>query len=105
MKDRFILVYTTVGSLRDARRIARHLLKKRYIACANIFPLSSLYWWQGKIEKAKEFGIFLKTTEERYQEIESTLKEIHPYELPCIISFNLLKGERRYLEWIEKEVR
>lgn len=105
MKDKFLVVYTTTSKLKDAQRIARHLLKKRSIACANIFEITSIYWWQGKIEKSKEFGIFLKTKEKEYKDIERELKRIHPYDLPCILSWKISKGEKEYLGWIEKETR
>ncbi len=105
MKGDFLIIYTTVGSLRDAQKIAQRLLEKRLIACANIFPLSSRYWWQGKIEKGKEFGLFLKTKMKRYKALEKELKEIHPYEVPCLLAFRVERGERNYLKWIEGEVK
>jgi len=105
MKDKFIFVYTTVRSKGQAQKIAQILLKKRHIACANIFPITSLYWWQGKKTRAKEFGIFLKTRAKKYRDIERELKKIHPYQLPCILSWVINKGEKGFLGWIEEEVR
>lgn len=99
-----IIIYTTVSQRRGVKRIVQYLLKKRYIACANIFLIESNYWWRGKIEKGKEFGLFLKTEEKNYEIIERELKKIHPYELPCILSFRVARGEKHYLKWIEEEV-
>lgn len=104
MRKGFIIVYTTVGKRKDAEMVAQKLLEKRYIACANIFPMEANYWWQGKIEKAKEFGLFLKTKKENYKIIERELKRIHPYELPCILSWRIERGEKNYLKWLKESI-
>uniref|UniRef100_A0A7C3URH3 Divalent-cation tolerance protein CutA n=1 Tax=candidate division WOR-3 bacterium TaxID=2052148 RepID=A0A7C3URH3_UNCW3 len=103
-EERFFVVYTTIGEKEEARKIAYHLLRKRLIACANIFPIDSLYWWQGKIEKGREFGLFLKTKGSRYKALEKEVKKVHPYKIPCILAFEIKKGEKNYLHWIKSEV-
>ena len=100
-----IFLYTTVGNKKDANRIANILLRKRLIACANIFPIHSQYWWQGKIQHDKEFGIVLKTLSKKYQKIEPEIKRIHPYECPCLVAFEIARGYKPYLAWIEDSIK
>lgn len=97
---KFWFLYSTVGKKKDARAIAHHLLKKRLIACANIFPIDSCYRWQGKIQRAKEFGMILKTKAKNYNRIEQELKKLHPYQCPCLIAIEVKKGYPPYLAWI-----
>lgn len=100
----FVFVYITCESLDVARKIARHLLEKRLIACANIFPVRSLFWWEGKIEECNEFVIIVKTKAERFKELREEVKKIHSYSVPCICAFVVEEGNREFLEWIEKTV-
>jgi len=100
----FIFVYITCESLDEARKIARHLLEKRLIACANIFPVRSLFWWEGRIEECNEFVIIVKTKAEKFKELRDEIKKIHSYSIPCICAFVVEEGNKDFLEWIEKTV-
>jgi periplasmic divalent cation tolerance protein len=102
---KFIFLYTTVGKKKDAQRISQILLQKRLIACTNIFPIDSQYWWQGKIQHDKEFGIVLKTAARNYQKIEQEIKRIHPYQCPCLVAFEIARGYKPYLSWIEDSIK
>lgn len=98
-----ISVYITTDTKDTAKKIARHLLKKRLIACANIFPIDSMYWWNGKIAEDAEFAVILKTRADKFTEIEKEVKKMHPYDNPCIVVWNIEKGSRDYLDWIGRE--
>ncbi len=100
----FIFVYITCESFDEARKIARHLLEKRLIACANIFPIRSLFWWESKIEECNEFAIIAKTKAEKFKELREEVKKIHSYSIPCICAFVVEEGNRDFLDWIEKTV-
>ena len=100
----FIFVYMTCESLDEARKIARHLLEKKLIACANIFPVRSLFWWEGKIEECNEFVMIVKTKAEKFKELREEVKKIHSYSIPCICSFVVEEGNRDFLNWIEKSI-
>ena len=54
---KFIFVYITNPTQKEAEKIAKHLLKKRLVACVNFFPVKSFYWWEGEILSEKEFGL------------------------------------------------
>jgi len=98
----FIFVYITNPSKKIARKIALYLLKKRLVACANIFPIESSYWWKGKIENTKEVVLVVKTRKENFNKVKNEIKKVHPYSLPCIIKFGV-EANKEYEDWIKKE--
>jgi len=103
IKTSFIIVYTTFPNLKTAKRIIKGLIKNKMIACGNIFRLSSIYIWKGKIEQNPEYGAFIKTIKRNYKNVEIYIKNNHPYEVPEIISWEIEKGLNSYLKWIDTE--
>jgi len=102
---KFSLVYITAPNEKEAKRIADVLVSEKLAACCNIFKIDSIYWWRGKIEKTGEYGIFVKTKKSLVEKIIKRVKEIHSYSVPCIISFNIEKGSKDFLNWIEKSTK
>ena len=100
-----ILIVVTVPSKEEAEKIATALLKKKLIACANIFgPVVSHFWWQGKIDKAEEYIMFMKTKRELFKQVASNVKQLHSYEVPEIIALPIIEGFKPYLEWIDNSL-
>lgn len=99
-----IFIYITNPSKKEAKRIALHLLKKRLIACANIFPIDSMYWWKGKIKKAKEVVLIAKTKKENFEKVKEEVKKIHPYSVPSIEKLEVEANEE-YEKWLNSEVK
>lgn len=97
-----ILVYITCKDKEEAKKISKHLLEKRLIACANIHPIESLYWWEGKIQEDSEVVVIAKTKEENYNKVKNEVKKIHSYEVPCILKIKAEANEE-YDKWIKKE--
>jgi periplasmic divalent cation tolerance protein len=100
----FSIIYITAGDLTEARKIGRILVEERLAACANLFPITSIFRWKGNIDEASEFGIVVKTRTEKVKEIENRVREIHSYEVPCVVSFKIDDGSPDYLEWINDSV-
>jgi periplasmic divalent cation tolerance protein len=100
----FSIVYITAGDMDEARKIGRTLVEGHLAACANIFPITSIFRWKDKIDETGEFGIIVKTKTEKVKEIEKKVKEIHSYEVPCVVSFRMDEGSPDYLKWIEDSV-
>jgi periplasmic divalent cation tolerance protein len=98
----FIFVYVTNPNKKEAKKIALHLLKKRLIACSNIFPIESFYWWKGRIKNAKEVVLIVKTRKENFKKVKNEIKKIHSYSIPCIIKFDV-EANKEYEEWLKKE--
>ena len=98
------LVYVTCKDRKEAEKISMHLLKKRIIACANIFPIKSTYWWNGKITKSNEHVMIAKTSNKNFRKLEFEVKKIHSYGIPCILRINA-SANKEYEEWMNKEIR
>jgi periplasmic divalent cation tolerance protein len=102
---RAIVVMTTVGTEEQAYTIAREIVARRQAACVNIVPgIRSIYRWKGKICKDGELLLIVKTLEDEFEEVAATIRELHNYELPEILTFNVGRGEQRFLEWIASSV-
>ena len=99
---KFTLVLVTAPDLRTARTLARSALQARLVACANLVPgLESHYWWQGKIEKASEILMVLKTTRTFLPALEKLILQEHPYDTTEILVLPIDQGTSRYMAWIE----
>lgn len=102
---RAIAVITTVGTEEQAYLIAREIVARRQAACVNIVPgIRSIYRWKGKICKDGELMLVVKTLEKEFDAVAATIRELHSYELPEILSFTVSHGERGFLDWIAGSV-
>ena len=103
-QDKTILILITVPNQKTGEEIASHLVEKNIAACVNIIPgLTSIYKWKGKIEKDDELLLLVKTQQELFHSVEKSVLEIHPYEVPEIISIDISQGFTKYLDWILSE--
>jgi periplasmic divalent cation tolerance protein len=105
-KTKAILIFVTCASASEAKRIAIALVKKRLAACGNICgsPVSSIYRWKGKVEKAREVLLILKSTRKAFAKLEREVRRLHSYETPEIIALPIVAGSRAYLEWLRDSV-
>ena len=100
-----IAIMTTTDSLDEARTIAATLVERRLVACAQISSIQSFYTWRGAVQDDDEFRLLLKTTEDRYPQVEAALLELHSYELPAIVAFDIGNAHGPYAEWVAANVR
>lgn len=104
--DTYIIVICTSPSADISTQIAEECINKKIAACCNIVPgITSVYEWQGKIEKSDEQLLILKSTEENFKALENTINFLHPYEVPEIISVKISNGNESYLKWIKQNIR
>jgi len=101
--NNFIFVYITNPSEKEAKKIARHLLAKKLIACANIFPIKSMYQWKGKLADEKEFVLIAKTSSKNFEKVKKEVEKIHPYEIPCIARIPVSSNEK-YFNWLKNQL-
>jgi periplasmic divalent cation tolerance protein len=100
-----IAVLTNLPDSESAFNLARDLVKLRLAACANVLaPATSFYRWEGRDEQATEFPVLIKSTPERYPDVERAIRERHPYSLPEIIAWPIVHGLPEYLAWVEQQV-
>ena len=101
----YLQVITTTETREDARTIARETVRARAAACAQIVgPVTSTFWWKGRVEEGEEFLCIMKTTSEAYDLLEQTIRSLHSYEVPEIIAVPVEAGGRDYLNWLSDEV-
>ena len=99
-----LLVYITMPDMAAAETFCTTLVHERLAACANILPgATSIYWWQEALETAQEVVCVFKTTREHFPAFEGRAKELHPYDVPCIVAWPLERGNKEFLDWIGAE--
>jgi periplasmic divalent cation tolerance protein len=102
----YVFVVITTPNKEEAVKIVRSLLKERLIACANILgPVSSLFWWQGKIDEENEFLVFMKSRKSLFERISKRVTEIHSYDVPEIILLPIIEGLPPYLDWLRDSLQ
>lgn len=95
-----VLIYITCRDREEARKISRHLLGKKLIACSNIHPIESMYWWEGKIQEDSEFVMIAKTDEKSYEKAREEAKKMHSYDIPCILKIDA-EADEEYGKWAD----
>lgn len=101
-----VVILVTAGSLREAKKLARHLVEERLAACVNITsPVQSLYRWKGKVTEDREFLMLIKSSRELFQEIQAAVRKLHRYTTPEIICLPIVDGSADYLQWITDSVK
>jgi len=100
----YIEVHTTIDSREGAQKIANDIVSKHLAACVQTSgPITSTYWWQGKMEQAEEWVCTAKTRSELYNELELAIKEVHTYDVPEILAVAIVAGNADYLNWVTQE--
>ena len=99
-----IAVLTTTASLAEAQTIASALVERRLAACAQISSIESVYTWEGETQKDREHRLLIKTTAERYADVESAILELHSYDLPAVVAFELSHAHAPYADWVAGSV-
>ena len=97
-----VIVMVTTASKQEAETIAQSLLEAKLIACANILgPVSSQFHWSGKIERAEEYLVLMKSRVDLFGELSEKVKSLHSYEVPEILALPIAKGSKVYLDWLD----
>ena len=101
MVKQSVLVLTTFPADGDAETLAATLVEERLAACVNILPpMRSVYRWQGRVEKADERQLVIKTSIGRMRALEKRVKELHPYDVPEFLALMIDKTAKDYLSWV-----
>lgn len=106
MTAEVLLVITNLPSRDAAERLADSLVAGRVAACVNILaPCRSVYRWKNEVQHDEEHPVLIKTTRDRYPDLEAAIRAGHPYELPEIIALPVTAGLPAYLGWVDAETR
>ncbi len=102
--ERAVLVYTTWPSLVEAERAGRSIVERRLAACVNILPgMISHYQWQGKVERAEETVMIVKTRASLAEKVSAAVKEMHSYTVPAVMVLAVESLDAAYHKWIAEE--
>jgi periplasmic divalent cation tolerance protein len=100
-KPEYLLVLTNCPGSISAKKIAQDLVTEKLAACVNVISdVQSFFSWVGKVDKANEYMLVIKTTVAAYDDLEQRIKKLHPHELPEIIAVPIHIGSAEYLDWI-----
>jgi len=94
------LVYITAKDEKEAKKIAKKMVKDDLAVCVNMHESFSIYKWEGELKEEPEYTLFAKVRGSRLQELTETVKKMHSYECPCIISLPIEGGNKDYLDWL-----
>src|SRR5688572_13328330 len=94
----------TVPDEQTGERLATTLVNERLATCVNIVPrLASIYWWEGKVERASEALLVIKTVQARVDALRERAVALHPYEVPELLVLEVREGYDPYLDWVRRE--
>ncbi|MET9180572.1 divalent-cation tolerance protein CutA [Kitasatospora aureofaciens] len=99
----FVVVTTTHESEEQARDLAAAVVRERLAACAQVYPVRSVYWWEGEVQDAEEWRIDLKTRAELADRLAGFVAARHPYDTPEVIAVPVVSGSPGYLRWVAGE--
>lgn len=99
-----LFVYCTFPSEEAAVPVVKHMIERKYAACANIMSgMQSFYWWEGAVQNEKEVPVIFKTNEINWPALQKAIKEMHPYKVPCIVALPVKDGYEPFLKWIDEQ--
>jgi periplasmic divalent cation tolerance protein len=102
--EQVLIVMTNMPDAQSAQAMAHSLVEQKLAACVNCLPgVRSVYRWQGAVEEADEITLLIKTTQARCAELETAIRQAHPYDVPEIIAMPVIAGWPSYLDWVVKE--
>ena len=99
------VVLVTIDSQETAIALANALVNEGLAACINLFPIQSIYRWQGQAQQDNEWQLVIKTSLRRYAELAARVEALHPYEVPEIVVLPILAGSTAYLGWVTEQTQ
>lgn len=103
--EKYIMITTTFEDKEEANRLIDILLEHRLVSCCQLGNITSTYHWKGKIEKADEYILQMKTKKSLYSEVEKVILANHSYKTPQIVAYDIVDGYKDYLDWINEETK
>jgi periplasmic divalent cation tolerance protein len=99
------VVMVTVSSQKEGETLATSIIEAQMAACVSIFPINSIYTWQGKIHSASEWQLLIKTDLAQFSQLEKKIIELHSYEVPEIIALPIVAGSQPYFKWLNDHIK
>jgi periplasmic divalent cation tolerance protein len=104
MDEELVVVLITAGDTAEAERVATALLEARLAGCVNLVPgVTSLFWWEGKIDRAQEVLLFAKTRQGLVPQLVEAVRAVHSYAVFEVVALPIIAGNPPYLSWLRDE--
>ncbi len=101
-----VVLLCTTPTPATAHRMARRLVLSHLAACVSCVPgARSYFWWQGRLDQARETLMIIKTTRRRLAATMRAISALHPYTVPELIALPIVAGSRPYLTWLQRACR
>ena len=97
------VLYIPIDTRENAKLLAKDLVEQNLIACANIIAVDSVYRWDGVVQDSSEFVVIAKTTADAEERVRAAIIDVHPYDVPCILSFPA-EANAPFADWVRGEV-
>jgi periplasmic divalent cation tolerance protein len=101
----FGVVLVTIDSQSMAIALAETLIEECLAACVNLFPMQSIYRWQGQVQQDHEWQLVIKTRLAQYPALSTRITALHPYEVPEIVLLPIQAGSTAYLNWVADQTQ
>ncbi|TBR18418.1 divalent-cation tolerance protein CutA [bacterium] len=102
----YSIIFITASKDKEAEKIAKGLLESKLAACVNIVPrVKSYFWWEGKIDRADELLLIVKTRKSLVNKLIKKVKSLHGYTVPEVVAFPIINGNKDYLKWIDDSTK
>jgi len=102
MTTEHCMAMTTIDDEAAAGRLARRMVEHKLAACVQILPVRSVFVWDGAVDDTPEFLLLIKTRSDRYEQLETFIREHHSYDVPEILQLAIGRGFGPYLAWIDE---
>ena len=101
-----LVVLTTTPNKAEAEVLAKKIIESKLAACVQIMPqMTSVYFWEGKVQTQPEHLLLIKTLEEKFDDLSEFIKKNHTYDVPEIVAIDAVKVSEPYLNWIQDSVQ
>jgi len=96
-----LVVLTTTSNEAESEALARNIVEQKLAACVQILPkMTSVYFWEGKVQTEPEHLLLIKTLDEKFDELSEFIKSHHSYDVPEIVAIDAEKVSSDYLKWM-----
>jgi periplasmic divalent cation tolerance protein len=97
-----LVIFVTVPTRKEGKRLAMRLVQEGLAACVNIVPgIESHYRWQGRMEKSKELLLLVKSSSSHFKKLEKRIRQLHRYNVPEVLALPVAHGSKPYLSWLK----
>ena len=97
------IVLTTTPTAAEAEILGEKIIEAKLAACVQILPqMTSVYIWEGKLQKENEHLLLIKTLPEKWEVLRDFITKNHSYDVPEIIEIDAANVSQSYLDWAKR---